>query len=208
MAKNKLGRLSRHDPSDEQLEAALILLESPDVPDMIAAILGAAVVEYALEAVLKLTFKHHDDATWVRMIDSVGPLRDFQTKIICGFALGLFSEEIRINLNLVRGIRNVFAHSRTHLRFDHPDLGDALNTTRPIRSGKHLHNVGTLSISANKRAYTNLCFSLYSFFFRKLKDRLHRSEYQLRKARRDQEALNQLLQAIRTGRATKQARPG
>ena len=204
MAKNRLRRLSRQDPSDEQLGAALGLLKSPDVPDMIAAVLGAAIVEYALEAVIKLTFKRHDDVAWERMIDSVGPLRDFNTKIICGFTLGVFNDEVRTNLNLVRDIRNAFAHSRMYLRFDHPVLGDALTAARPIRSGKRLHDAGALSIGANKRAYMNLCFSLLSFFQQKLKVRLQRSQRRLRDARRDQEALDQLLQAIRAGRAAKQ----
>jgi hypothetical protein len=173
---------------------------------MIGAVLGAAIVEFALETVLKLRFRRHDDEAWQRVIDPVGPLRDFHTKIVSGFALGVFDEEVRTNLNLVRDIRNVFAHSRTYLRFDHPDLGDALTSARPIRSGKRLHNSVTLSIGENKRAYLNLCFSLYSFFLGKLRDSLRRSERRLREARRDQETLDRLLEAIRADRAQSKRR--
>jgi hypothetical protein len=207
MAKNRLRRLSYQEPSDEELDVALRFLESPDVPDMIAAVLGAAIVEYALETVLKLRFKHHDDEAWLRVIDTVGPLRDFHTKIVTGFALGVFGEEVRINLNLVRDVRNVFAHSRTYLRFDHPVLGNALISARPVRSGKRLHNSVTLSIGENKRAYLNLCFSLYSFFLQKLQDSLRRSERRLREARRDQEVLDRLLEALKADRAARQRRP-
>lgn len=203
MAKSKLRRFSYREPSDEELDVALKFLELPDVPDMVGAILGAAIVEYALEAVLKLRFKRHDDEAWERIVDAVGPLRDFHTKIVTGFALGVFGEEIRTNLNLVRDIRNVFAHSRTHLRFDHPILGDALGSARPVRSGKRVHNSVTLSIGENKRAYLNLCFSLYSFFLQKLQDTLRRSERRLRQVRREQELLDELLQAIRASRTAK-----
>ncbi len=207
MAKSKLRRLSHQEPSDEELDVALRFLKSPDVPDMIGAVLGAAVVEYALETLLKLRFKHHDDEAWQRVIDGVGPLRDFHTKIVTGFALGVFDEEVRANLNLVRDIRNVFAHSRTYLRFDHPILENALTSARPIRSGKRLHESATLSIGENKRAYLSLCFSLYSFFLRKLRDSVRRSERRLREARRDQELLDKLLDAIRADRAAKQRKP-
>jgi hypothetical protein len=164
VAKSRLRALSRRDPSDEELQAAFAHLESPDVSDMVAAILGAALVEYSLEVVVRQRFRNNDAETWMRMIESVGPLHDFHAKIITGFALGIFSEELRANLNLVRGIRNVFAHSKAYLRFDHPDLGNALAAAQPIKSGKKQLNVGTLALGSGKRAYLDLCFSLFLFF--------------------------------------------
>jgi hypothetical protein len=54
------------------------------VPDVIAAVLGATLVEYQLEQVLKTNFRRNDDSTWSRMTDGSGPLRDFHSKIVMG----------------------------------------------------------------------------------------------------------------------------
>ena len=92
MAKNKLHKLSHYEPSDSEVDAVLKHLEAPDVPDMVAAVLGGSLVEYALEVVLRDKLGQYESDLWERMIDSNGPLRDFRTKILMGLALGLFDE--------------------------------------------------------------------------------------------------------------------
>jgi hypothetical protein len=167
---------------------------------MVAAILGAALVEYVLEETIKLRLRRDDVETWERMIDANGPLRDFHAKILTGFALGIFNEEIKINLNLVRDIRNVFAHAKIDLGFDNPTLGDALVVVRPIRSGKRILNPGSLSHEPTKRAYLQLCFSLFTFFQIKLRSRLRGYERRIRHAQREQQFLNRMLQVLRDRR--------
>jgi hypothetical protein len=196
VARNKVRELSRRAPSGTEFLAALLQLERPDVPDMLGAVLGASVVEYALEEAIRLRLKLDDAETWSRMIDSTGPLRDFHTKIITGFALGIFSEEIRLNLNLVRDIRNAFAHSRMDLRFDNPTLVNALTRIQPVRSAAREVASGSLSLEPGKRAYLQLCFSLFAFFQAKYRKR-HRKA---RNLKQEQELLDRLLQATNSER--------
>jgi hypothetical protein len=54
MAKKKLRDLSRQELSADEFEKSVAALDTPDVPDMIAAVLAATLVEYRLEQVLKL----------------------------------------------------------------------------------------------------------------------------------------------------------
>jgi hypothetical protein len=69
MADLKLRDLSRWELSNEDYPAALLQLDPPDVPDMTAAILGAALVEYALEQDIKRSFKNIDSSAWRTAVD-------------------------------------------------------------------------------------------------------------------------------------------
>jgi hypothetical protein len=198
VAKMKLGKLSRREPSDEDFQTVLTLLESPDVTDMVAAILGAALVEYVLEEVIKLMFKQNSAEAWERMIDISGPLRDFHAKILTGFSLGAFNDDIRANLNLVRQVRNAFAHSRLYLRFNNPAVANALAAARPITSGKRQLDSAPLSLGSGKRAYLQLCFSLLTFFQIKLRTRLRRYERRVRDLRDERELLHKLLHSLKS----------
>src|SRR5262245_6781819 len=67
-------------------------------------------------------------------------LNSFYSKIITGYALGIYDDGIRDNLHIVRNIRNAFAHSRKLIRFDHPavvnELRKATRTALPKKSWK------------------------------------------------------------------------
>jgi hypothetical protein len=167
----------------------------PDVPDMIAAVQSAALVEYQLEQVLKQNFHRTDTSTWGRLTDSAGPLRDFHSKIILGHALSSFDENIRINLNIVRDIRNAFAHSRKSLSFDLLEIGSELHKARQVRKGKRILQPGVLVIGPSKRAYLELCMSLLMYFQLKLNDSLKRKERRVRDNIRAYEFLMKLVAA-------------
>ena len=195
MGKRKLRDLSRQELSVDEFERALAALDAPDVPDMIAAVLAATLVEYQLEQVLKLNFRRKDDSTWGRMTDSAGPLRDFHSKIVLGHALSSFDEDMRTNLNIVRDIRNAFAHSRTLLTFDHRDIGPELRKVRPVRKGKQILQSGVLVLGSSKRAYLELCMSLLMYFQLKLNESWKRKD----KRRRDNIQAHELLKKIVAG---------
>src|SRR5450631_1501298 len=126
MAKPKLRDLSRRELSAEDYDVVVQQLETPDVPDMAAAILGATLVEHQVEVALRVQLKHKDANVWGRLTDPTGPLRDFSSKIVLGYALGRYEEEVANNLHIVKDIRNAFAHARTLLTFDHPTVKAAL----------------------------------------------------------------------------------
>jgi hypothetical protein len=54
------------------------------------------------------------------MTELGAPLSGMNQKIIAGYALGHYDDVLRENLNIVRNIRNVFAHAKKIVIFDHP----------------------------------------------------------------------------------------
>ncbi|QOG22244.1 MULTISPECIES: hypothetical protein [Bradyrhizobium] len=205
MAKPKLRNLSRRELSEEDYVAVVEQLEAPDVPDMVAAILGATLVEHQIEQALRIQLKHGDASTWGRLTDPTGPLRDFSSKIALGYALGRYDEEIVENLSIVKNIRNAFAHARTLLTFDHPTVKAELGKTKPIRHGKRTLSVATLAIGVEKRAYLSLCFSIFMYFHLKLVQSVKRRERHLEAKR---EELRFLEEFIASMKAAKQSRSG
>jgi hypothetical protein len=57
--------------------------------------------------------------------DQPGAIDGFRSKIILGYALGLYSQQTREDFQTIRHIRNVFAHSRMNLSFKSKEIADA-----------------------------------------------------------------------------------
>lgn len=57
--------------------------------------------------------------------DDGAPLRDFGSKIRLSYALGIIGAKAKADLDLIRHIRNTFAHSRAELTFELPEVADA-----------------------------------------------------------------------------------
>lgn len=201
MAKKKLRELSRQELSIDEFETSLSALESPATSDMIVAILAATLVEYQLEQVIKLNFRRSDSSTWSRMTDSAGPLRDFHSKIVLGHALSSFDEHIRQNLNIVRDVRNAFAHSRMLLSFDHSEIDSELRKIKVVRKGKRILHSGALSVGASRRAYLELCMSLLMFFQLKLNDSVTRKTKRINDKVRMHETMKKLVAKLNTAKS-------
>jgi hypothetical protein len=119
-AKLKLRDLSRLQPEfQEARDVRSGVLHKKEHP-IATAILGAVMVEYELETLLRSKFKRKDDETWAMLVADNGPLNSFYSKIVAGYALGIYDESMRDDLHIVRNIRNVFAHSKKPIQFDHP----------------------------------------------------------------------------------------
>jgi hypothetical protein len=59
--------------------------------------------------------------------DEGGAINGFAGKIILGYALGLYSEQVREDLQTIRHIRNGFAHSIGNVDFTTPEIAEACN---------------------------------------------------------------------------------
>jgi DNA-binding MltR family transcriptional regulator len=55
------------------------------------------------------------------------PLSGFSAKIRMGFALGLYGERTFHDLELLRELRNLFAHGKLAIDFNTPDVKRAIN---------------------------------------------------------------------------------
>jgi DNA-binding MltR family transcriptional regulator len=126
---------------------------------IVAAILGQALIETELEVLLRDEFRHKDDDTWSDLTNEKGPLSTFNSKIIAAYAFGLFDETTRKNLNIIREIRNAFAHSKRLIDFnDQAVLNTLAKVSVPIgktRRAQHLRRVR--KSASGREAFTALC---------------------------------------------------
>jgi len=90
--------------------------------DRACVILSAAILENALEKLLKaffiLTDSSHDD-----LFDGpIAPLGSFWPKIRIVYRLGLINTELSHDLDVIRKIRNDFAHNIIECKFDNESI--------------------------------------------------------------------------------------
>ena len=118
--KPKLRDYSHLALTPEEKDAVSAVAHSVEQNPIATAILGAVLVEHELDGLLRPKFKKIDDDEWRDLQSEQGPLRSFSAKITIGFALGIYNNKIKADLDIVRVVRNAFAHSRKLLDFDDP----------------------------------------------------------------------------------------
>ena len=92
------------------------------------AILASAQVEAELSLAVLSSLKRIDKGTVSALIGAAeghGALTTFYQCIHVGFALGLYNEDLRDDMNTVRKIRDVFAHARRPIDFNEPEILEA-----------------------------------------------------------------------------------
>jgi hypothetical protein len=92
------------------------------------ALIIVAWIERVLEFVLNTKFtREFDKSPWRDRLfggDERGAIEGFSGKIVLGYALGLYSEQTREDLQQIRHIRNVFAHSMADINFNTPEIAN------------------------------------------------------------------------------------
>jgi hypothetical protein len=158
----KLRDLTRRQPDIEDVNAFGEKFNQGEHP-IAKAIIGAGLVEYYLEILLRSKVKHKDDKTWAMLAADNGPLNSFYSKIAMGYAWGIYDEGMRNDLNIVRSIRNAFAHSKKLTDFDNPAVVNELKkVTRSSLPKKHWKDI----YMTNHGLYACLCYRLSSKLLR------------------------------------------
>ncbi|MEN7537950.1 hypothetical protein [Aurantiacibacter flavus] len=111
--------ISRRELDDSELKAAMKEFQAGS--DRVAAIMGAALVESQLMDTIREALKEPFDDN-VLFHDQGAPFGTLRAKIVAGRALGLYDENIARDLDIIRDIRNQFAHALMSFDFDHPML--------------------------------------------------------------------------------------
>jgi len=96
-----------------------------------ACLLMAANVEIALDAAIFHILKW-DSSTREQLVSPEGPLGTFSQKIHLGRALGIYGEQTYYNLDMVRHIRNVFAHAHRPITFETKEVKEAVFSMKPV----------------------------------------------------------------------------
>jgi len=90
--------------------------------DRSLAIAVGASVERSLETIIIAHLKKTDKATIDKLVGREGALASFYGKIHLGFAMGLYPKKTLQQLDVIRQVRNVFAHAPTFIDFKTPPI--------------------------------------------------------------------------------------
>jgi DNA-binding MltR family transcriptional regulator len=91
--------------------------------DRAYVILWAAVLEDYLRQILPYKMRQPLSATMKEIIfEDGGPLETFSAKIKLGFTISLFGRKTYHDLEIIRALRNEFAHCRKPLHFSTPEV--------------------------------------------------------------------------------------
>jgi DNA-binding MltR family transcriptional regulator len=118
--KPKLRDYSHLILTQEEKDALAGAAHSHNQHPIVIAILACVLIEHELDRLLRNKLKKKDDNTWQALQSETGPLRSFSAKISMAYALGIHTEKIQHDLNVVRIIRNAFAHSKKLIDFNDP----------------------------------------------------------------------------------------
>jgi len=120
-----LKQLLRKVPTIEEFEQAHTELRRDGARG--AVILGATIVEHQIRDLLVSRLR--PDLTYAELEELFGPSRplaSFATKIKLGYAMQIYGLKTRHDLELLRELSNLFAHSRTVITFATPEVVDTL----------------------------------------------------------------------------------
>jgi hypothetical protein len=102
-----------------------ILKETLHGSDRIAAISCAALVDDILGSAIEMRFVKLGKDWQSRIFGSpTAPLSSFYSKIVIGYAMGIFGPSTRADLDIIRSVRNDFAHSAPSLSFDDKEISE------------------------------------------------------------------------------------
>ena len=172
--KPSLQRLTRErwTPDDYDKVAGELLEGS----DRASAIIGAAIAEDALVDALVSRFqKMATDDIDKLFYAETAPLQTFSAKIRIGHAMGIYGLKLRAQLDIIRTVRNAFAHSMRPLEYEYPLIKDkvarlrqieltemGLSNTAPILRGRFVANCVDLMIAFRRYSLLNHGLILHS----------------------------------------------
>jgi hypothetical protein len=94
-----------------------------------AAILSASLVENAITYAIQrrnTRFQYHRE----KLFENYGPISTFDGKILIATGMGIFGSDTQFNLNIIRHLRNTFAHASVPVRFSTPEVEAACHVFR------------------------------------------------------------------------------
>lgn len=127
MSRAALKALSRKHLSLDELFETLEAFDK--MPAQAEALIGASILEDVLKTNILLRFRNGlSNNEIASLFENDAPLASFSARINMAYALSIIGEKTRADLNCIRDIRNAFAHSRTTLAFEMPEISDACKT--------------------------------------------------------------------------------
>jgi hypothetical protein len=154
--KKRLRRLTGQELTSKQYKSFMDETHS-ETNHRGAAILIAVNLELALDYALSGYFV---PSRMSKLFGVERPLSGFWNKILVAYALNVFGDEVYHNLDLIRNIRNSFAHAHVPISFDTKEIADACAALKmpkvvpPHMVGANERDVSTL---AGLPRYREIC---------------------------------------------------
>lgn len=107
--------------------------------DRVAAIVGATLLDEQLRDLLlaffvdERTLGKNEAQPWARLFGPDGALGPAASRSTLALALGLIPKDLYDDLQIVRRVRNVFAHGLHGLNFQHPEVAGACHELKIVR---------------------------------------------------------------------------
>src|SRR5713101_5028532 len=124
-----------------------------------AALIAAAWVDDSLEKYLRSVLGP-DRKLVDRLLQPEGPLGTFSVRSHLAYALGLIEQTVFADLEIVRRVRNDFAHTRRDLRFSHSSIMDRCRQLHAVEAFK----IGTgISLRSSATMFSTSCYFLSAY---------------------------------------------
>jgi len=124
-----LKRLSSTRHAAKDLKA--IFAEAEISNPRACALIWGALVEDALQYVTSIKLAHLTPDEKTDFFSESGPAGTFSSKIKIAYAMGAIETHVRDDINVIREIRNAFAHAQTALSFSNKEVADLSELLRP-----------------------------------------------------------------------------
>jgi DNA-binding MltR family transcriptional regulator len=125
-----LRELSRRWPAKPEIDAVMDSLKDRD--DLHTAIIAVSIVEATLEEIIVTRLHSRGKDLLRNLFENQGPLSDFNSKILIAQAFGIITPPMTNELNVMRKVRNAFAHARIPLSFEDEPVGREIKRLRII----------------------------------------------------------------------------
>lgn len=102
-----------------------------------AAVLSAIWIEELLTRKFKSLFSKGNSDARKKLFDNNGPLSSFSSKITAAYCLGWLGQDTYHDINLVRKIRNTFAHHLHGISLEDAEIRDLINQFKMPRKYYH-----------------------------------------------------------------------
>jgi hypothetical protein len=161
--------------------------------DRNAAIMAAANLDWQLGVLIVKSLPNVNDETRDRLFDKDGPLSSSFSKNFLGFALNLYDKQTLADLEIIRNVRNVFAHAPRALKFSTPEIAAKCRGLKQGRDHEYeafLKKHGISGDGTLRMSYLIACID-YQNRFQDLEAKLVKAAY-----RKEMRRLNKVLKDL------------
>jgi hypothetical protein len=125
--------------------------------DRVAAIMCAALVEHELMNAISARLEDAGDVSALFHSGEASPFGTFKQRIVAGKALGIYRAETAADLDLIRDIRNQFAHALLRIDFENEHISA---TCTDLRHYLRWEQVEGREVKPMRVKYEDVCMSI------------------------------------------------